>query len=94
MDHVAKLKRRLLPLIFRSEYSPEEDIKPINFGKKCAFFASINFEDDPFFNNRSPTPSSLLKCQRVETYESPKEIKIAEIERYRSSSNNISRLTF
>jgi hypothetical protein len=88
MDNVAKLKRRLLPLIFRSEPTYMEDCKPINFGKKWDVFASMNFEEDndPFFGSRSPTPSNLLKCKRVVPYESPVEMKIAEIERHRSLS--------
>ncbi|XP_044255573.1 zinc finger protein 221-like [Tribolium madens] len=89
MDNVAKLKRRLLPLIFRSEPSNmEEDSKPINLGKKWDIFASMNFDDenDAFLNSRSPTPSSLLRCKRIDIYESPKEMKFAEIERYRSLS--------
>ncbi|XP_008192221.2 zinc finger and BTB domain-containing protein 24 [Tribolium castaneum] len=94
MDNVAKLKRRLLPLIFRSEPSNmEEDSKPLNFGKKWDIFASMNFDDenDPFLNSRSPTPSSLLTCKRIDIYESPLEMKIAEIERYRSLSRTSAR---
>ncbi|RZC32790.1 zinc finger protein weckle-like, partial [Asbolus verrucosus] len=88
MDNVAKLKRRLLPLIFRSEPSYMEDCKPLNFGKKWDVFASMNFDEDsdPFLNSRSPTPSNLLKCKRIVPYESPVEMKIAEIERNRSLS--------
>lgn len=86
MDNVARLKKRLLPLIFRADTSYSEDKKPTTFGKRWDVFRTKSFdhEVDPFFGSRSPTPRDLLKCKLVVPYTSQETEE--EGSRYRSLS--------
>lgn len=86
MDNVARLKRRLLPLIFRVDTSYSEDTKPTTFGKRWDVFLTKSFdhEVDPFFGSRSPTPRDLLKCKLIVPFENQE--KDDDRSRYRSLS--------
>ncbi|KAJ8936656.1 hypothetical protein NQ318_020636, partial [Aromia moschata] len=87
LDNVAKLKRRLWPLVCHAN----QDCKPIKLGKIWDIFASLKFEEDDDDEEhsipcRTPTPSSLLTIKYSEAYNHRLEDKIAREERYRSLS--------